>query len=198
MMIVGTGQRENSLTDINTDVIRRARQGDKDVIASLYEHHHVRVFQYLYYRVNNEQVAEDLTSEVFERMLRFISSYQPSRGAFQAWLYRIARNLVIDYYRSEKVRQTQPLPDNLVDEQPGPAAQVDLRLDSERLRRGLGYLTGDQCDVILMRFVAGMRISETAIALQKTENAVKGLQKRALITLKQYLSGTETGDVRRK
>ena len=177
------------MININTETIERAKQGDKDVIAALYERHYLSVFRYLFYRVGDRQFAEDLTSEVFERMLRFISNFQPPSASFQAWLFQIARNLSTDHFRKQGRKPVAvPLEENIVDRQPNPVSEVERKLDSERILQALDGLTEDQRDVILLRFVAGMPIAETAQALQKSEDAIKGLQRRALITLKEILA----------
>jgi len=177
------------MININTETIERAKQGDKDVIAALYERHHVSVFRYLYYRVGNRQVAEDLTSEVFERMLRFIGSFQPPSESFKAWLFQIARNLSTDHFRKlGRWPASISLEENIVDSSPNPVSEVERKLDSERLLQALSGLTEDQRDVILMRFVADMPIAETAHVLRKSEDAIKGLQRRGLITMKAILS----------
>jgi RNA polymerase sigma-70 factor, ECF subfamily len=174
---------------INTKTIERAKQGDKDVIAALYERHYLSVYRYLFYRVGNRQFAEDLTSEVFERMLRFISNFQPPSSSFQAWLFQIARNLSTDHFREQGRKPTEvSLEENLVDRGLNPVAEMERKLDSERLLQALDGLTEEQRDVILMRFVAGMPIAETAQVLRKSEDAIKGLQRRALTTLKKILS----------
>jgi len=177
------------MININTETIERAKQGDKDVIAALYERHYLSVFRYLFYRVGNRQFAEDLTSEVFERMLRFISNFQPPSTSFQAWLFQIARNLSTDHLREQGRKPLAvSLEENMVDSHPNPVSELERKLDSEQLLQALDGLTEDQREVILMRFIAGMPIAETAQALRKSENAIKGLQRRALITLKATLS----------
>jgi RNA polymerase sigma-70 factor (ECF subfamily) len=177
------------MININTEKIERAKQGDKEIIAALYEHNYLSVFRYLYYRVGNRQLAEDLTSEVFERMLRFIGGFHPPSDSFKAWLFQIARNLSTDHFRKMNIRPaTTSLEENIADNSANPGSELERTLDSERLLHSLSGLTEDQRDVILMRFIAGMPIAETAQALQKSEDAVKGLQRRALITLKTLLS----------
>jgi RNA polymerase sigma-70 factor (ECF subfamily) len=183
--------RENLRMDINTELIRRAQAGDNEVIAGLYDHYHRGVYRYIYYRVGDRQVAEDLTSEVFLRMLRFISGFHPPAASFQAWLFQIARNLAIDHYRKMGVRDHLPLDDDLAAGNPGLVGSIDQGLTSETLRQALEKLPSEQRDVILMRFVAGMPLAQVAKALHKSEDAIKGLQRRALITLRAVLKEWE-------
>jgi RNA polymerase sigma factor (sigma-70 family) len=81
------------MLEINTQLIRQAQQGDRMVIAELYRHYYLNLFHFLYYRVGDRQTAEDLTSEVFLRMLNFIGSFNPPSSTFGSWLFEIARNL---------------------------------------------------------------------------------------------------------
>lgn len=184
------------MLDVNTDLINRAQMGDLEVITALYEHYHLSVFRYLYYRVGDRHAAEDLTSEVFERMLRFIAGFKPPSASFQSWLFQIARNLATDYFRKKDVRNHLELEESMSVDQVGLDESVDHQLTSESLRRALFKLTDEQRDVILMRFVAGMPIAETASALSTTEDSVKGLQRRALISLRKILSEWEVSYVR--
>jgi RNA polymerase sigma-70 factor (ECF subfamily) len=141
--------------------------------------------------VSDRQAAEDLTSEVFVRMLRFIGNFKPPGSSFKAWLFQIARNLAIDHSRRMKVRNHLSLEEDLIDQTDDLDETVERRLNSETLAKALGKLTEEQRDVIIMRFVSGMPIAETANALHKSEDAVKGLQRRALIALRDILEDLE-------
>jgi RNA polymerase sigma-70 factor (ECF subfamily) len=171
----------NLMIDVNTEQIRRAQTGDAQVLSALYER---------YYR-GIRQIAEDLTSEVFLRMLRFIAGFHPPASMFQSWLFQIARNLAIDHYRKMSRREHLPLEERMA------AANVDLdrtvehNLTSESLLQALDRLTEDQRDVILMRFIAEMPLAQVARALHKSEDAVKGLQRRALLALRRILTEWE-------
>jgi RNA polymerase sigma-70 factor, ECF subfamily len=180
--------RENLMTfDVNTDLIKRAQQGDLETISRLYETYHLSVFRFLFYRVGDRAAAEDLTSEVFLRMLRFISGFNPPSASFQAWLFQIARNLAIDHHRRMSVRDHLPLKENLVEHGEQIDKTVERSLTNESLQAALAKLNDDQRDVILMRFIAGMPIAEVAKALHKSENSIKGLQRRALSALREVL-----------
>ena len=183
------------MIDVNTDLIKRAQQGDTEIIGDLYNRFHVSIFRYLYYRVGDRQVAEDLTSEVFERMLRFIGGFRPPSDSFQAWLFQIARNLTTDYFRKQSVRNHVALRENLVANEEDIDMNIERTLTSESLRNALNQLNEDQRDVIIMRFVAGMAIADVAQALHKSEDSVKGLQRRALIGLRQTLTDWEVSYV---
>jgi RNA polymerase sigma-70 factor, ECF subfamily len=173
------------------EFITRAQKGDAQVIGMLYEQYRTGIFRYLYYRVGDQQTAEDLTSEVFVRMLRFLPAYRPQNVAFQAWLFQIARNLAIDHHRQMLVRNPVRLEEDLIAGNDDPAVATEHGLTSQSLRKALSRLTDEQRDVIVMRFVSAMPIAEVAQALHKSEAAIKGLQRRALVALRQTLEEWE-------
>jgi len=179
------------MTEIDTEMIRRAQAGDTEKISELYQRFNLPVFRYLYYRVGDTQIAEDLTSEVFLRMLRFIGGFEPPSTSFQAWLFQIARNLANDHFRKAGARPLMPLDENMKAAHEDLDMSTDRSLTSEKLRRAMDKLTEDQRDVIVLRFVAQMPIAEVAQTLNKSEDAVKGLQRRSLLALRDLLSEME-------
>lgn len=176
------------LDDINSELISRAKNGDAVVIGALYERFRLSIFRYLYYRLGDQQMAEDLTSEVFLRMIRSLPGLNPKSVSFQAWLFRIARNLAIDHYRKMSIRDHVQLDEDVISRDEDIDTSLDKNLTSERLRRALSRLNPDQRDVIVLRFVADMPITQVAQALHKSEDSVKGLQRRGLSTLRQILA----------
>ena len=182
------------LETITPDVIAQAQKGNASVIAELYEHYRVSVFRYFYYRVGDIQAAEDLTQEVFVRLLRALGSYQVSNVSFDAWVFQIARNLAIDYYRKSQGRSEVAL-----ESVQAVLADTDQagehRLNSTLLRQALEQINEAQRDVIVLRFVNGLPINQVAQALHKSEDAVKGLQRRALSALREILTSWEVEDV---
>ncbi len=175
------------MPDVNTELINRAQDGDEAMIAALYEHFNSGVFRYLYYRVGERQTAEDLTSEVFVRMLRFISGFHPPSSTFQAWLFQIARNVANDHFRKVGSHPMSELSEAIPSGNLSVDETVDHQLTTDRLRQAVLLLNESQRDVIVLRFISGMPIADVAQALNKTEDAVKGLQRRALMTLRSIL-----------
>ena len=175
-----------------TQIVIRAQQGDTEAVGELYECHRLNIYRYLFYRTGDNEIAEDLTSEVFLRMIRALSGYRVQNVAFQAWLFQIARNLLNDHYRRSSVRNHVQLEENLMEDPTQPRSRpVESRLTSVLLRQALEKLSIDQRDVIILRFVSGMPIAQVAQALDKTEDAVKGLQRRALTSLRDVLTEWE-------
>ena len=166
-------------------------------MTTLYEHYHAGIFRYLYYRVGDRQTAEDLTSEVFLRMIRNLGGYrlQGSSAPFQAWLFQIAHNLATDHFRRTSNHPQVTLAEHLASADPEPDAGVERRLTHEHLRLALSRLNEDQRDVVVLRFVVGLPITEVAHTLHKSDDAVKGLQRRGLSALRDFLSDLEASYV---
>jgi len=185
------------LTTIDTNTILGAQAGRPDQVTTLYEHYHAGIFRYLYYRVGDRQTAEDLTSEVFLRMIRNLGGYrlQGSSAPFQAWLFQIAHNLATDHFRRTSNHPQVTLAESLAAVDPEPDAGIERRLTHEHLRLALSRLNEDQRDVVVLRFVVGLPITEVAHTLHKSEDAVKGLQRRGLSALKDILSDLEVSYV---
>ena len=178
------------------DIAQRAAQRDPDAFTQVYDEHVDTVYRYIYFKVSDGGVAEDLTSEVFVKAWERIDRFQWRNVPLQNWLLRIARNIVIDYYRSRPRRLTSPL-DELGDSQSDePTPEEHLARDSEHdaLRRGLAQLPDDQRDVLILRFVEGYSHREVADALEKSVVAVRQIQVRGLRALQSLMSedGTET------
>lgn len=182
------------LEAITPEVITRAKNGDADVITTLFKRYRLSVFRYLYYRVGNVQAAEDLTSEVFLRMLYALDGYRSQGVPFDAWLFRIARNLAIDYHRKQQRQPQVPLQEYLVAEDQDVAASVEDNLTSAHLVQALEQLSDIQRDVIVLRFVSSLPIAQVAQTLHKSEDSIKGLQRRALSALREILSDGEVHD----
>ncbi len=170
-------------------LVARAQGGDLEAIGELYDQHHVSVLKYTWSRVADRETAEDLTGEVFLRMVRALPKYRRTKIPFRAWLYRIARNLVIDHYRSQSDRNTVPLEVAEAASNKGdPAKAMDQALEMEQLHGVLASLKPLQRDVVVLRFLVGLSIRETAGVLRKSEASVKAMQHRGLIELREALS----------
>ncbi len=153
--------------------------------------HFDRIYAYIYRKTGDRQAAEDLTSETFMKALANIKRYRYTGQPFAAWLYRIASNLVTDYYRARKPTSSldeglQMVATGITPEEA--AVAVD---DQQAVVRAIQTLSPDQQDVVLMRFSGDMKLKDIADALGKTEGAVKALMFRALGSLKGKL--TESG-----
>lgn len=150
------------------------------------------MYRYVYYRVRNDADAEDLVSDVFMRALKAIPRYEP-RVAFLAWLYRIARNAVID--RARRARTQISFEDALahpgVDHVVEPEATILALSDKHAVRDALAKLTPLQQEVIVLRFVEGFSTQEIAGLVGKREGTVRGIQFRALEALRTLIPSRE-------
>lgn len=167
--------------------IARARQGDPEAIAALYRHYADGIYRYLFYRLGDAEMAEDLTADVFLKMIEDLPRYEERGLPFGAWLFRIARARLVDHWRRQHRHPTAALEDT----ETGPYVTREVPEDaidaSEMIERALRVLTPEQREVITLRFLVGMSLEEVARAMGKTVGAVKALQHRALGTLARYL-----------
>ena len=172
------------------ELIARARRFDRDAISQLYRMHAESIYKYVYARVTHVQTAEDITSEVFLRALEGLDSFEYRGVPFSAWLYRIARDRVVDHYRKHARRPaTVVLEEDTVASGAEPDRLVMQGLEEAHLREALESLTEDQRLVIVMRFLERQPIAEVARRLGKTDTSVKALQRRALGALSRVLGG---------
>ena len=178
--------------DEDRNLALRAGKGDAAAFAALYDRYVEAVYRYVFYRVRNDADAEDLVSDVFMRALRAIPRYEP-RVAFLAWLYRIARNAVID--RARRSRTQISFEDALahpgVDQVVEPDASILALSDKVAVRGALAKLTPLQQEVIVLRFVEGYSTHEIAGLVGKREGTVRGIQFRALEALRALIPSRE-------
>jgi RNA polymerase sigma-70 factor (ECF subfamily) len=164
-------------------LVLRAKSGDPNAFATLYDGYVERIYRFIYFRVADEQTAEDLTSQVFAKAWENLGRYKPGGAPFIAWLYTIARNAVIDHYRTQK--ETVALDEivSLSADVPAPDEEVELQFETESLRSAMRNLTEEQQQVLVLKFIAGMTTDEVADQLGKRAGAVRALQMRALQAL---------------
>lgn len=177
----------------DVDLVKRAQDGDVNAFGELYDFHHKRIFRYIWGRVRDEQVTEDLTGEVFTRMVVSLPGYRVTDVPFLAWLCRIAHNLVVDHYRKGDCRVLVPLDhaEGLSMERSDPATIIEDRLTVERVKGALARLDSSQQEVVVLRFLTGLSLKEAALTLGKTVAAVKSLQHRGLAALRLALAERE-------
>lgn len=168
--------------------VRRAARGDEESAALLFDHYHPRLYRYALARLGATQDAEDVAAETFARVLRDLDRFRWRGAGFDAWLFRIAHNLVMDHFRHaqreapEDTTQTEE-----IDVRTPETTLLESELSSE-VTEMLMHLSPEQKDVIALRFAAGLDTKETAAAMKKKVNAVRQLQFRALETLRQRMS----------
>jgi RNA polymerase sigma-70 factor (ECF subfamily) len=173
--------------DQESALLERVKAYDQEAIAEVYDRYSQRIYNYLYHRLGNANLAEDLTATVFVRMLEAVRSSKAWRTSFSGWLYRIAHNLVVDHFRSGLQSRNVPLDDWSIMSDEHPADSAEESIAHERLRGAIGRLTEDQGVVITLKFLEGMSNSEVAVLVGKTEGAVKSLQFRGLAALRRII-----------
>jgi RNA polymerase sigma-70 factor (ECF subfamily) len=164
------------------ELVRRAQAGDAEGFGELYDRYVDVVFRYLFHKVGDRTTAEDFTSETFVRALRRIDSLTFQGRDVGAWLVTIARNIVLDHVKSSRHRLEVPTADMRDADRAtaGPEETVLQRLADAELMAGVAQLSDDQRECLLLRFVQGLSVAETAAAMGKKDGAVKALQHRAV------------------
>lgn len=201
------GQQE---LDPEADLVRRAKARSQEAWTEIYERSHPKLFRYVMARVGDRDLAEDLTATVFLEALKSIDSYTSRGRPLLAWLYRIARNVVNYHHRSRSRKESSQAllvaptrvlsqflsarrlsnlstsgmpPTGEASEAADPASIVE-RWD---LREAIGHLSGDQREVVVLRYFVGLTTPEVARVLGKHERAVYSLQTRAIKSLRRHL-----------
>jgi RNA polymerase sigma-70 factor (ECF subfamily) len=166
-------------------LVELARKGDAEAFGLLYDHYQGSVYRFLFYRTRSSTLAEDLTSETFFRALRSMQGFRWQGKDFGAWLMTIARNLATDHFKAGRTRLELTTEDMGLhdDETEGPETTVLASLTNELLLKALTELPAEQKDCLIMRFLQGMSIAETADVLGRSEGAVKQLQLRGVRNL---------------
>ena len=166
-------------------LVELARQGDAEAFGLLYDHYQASVYRFLFYRTRSQVLAEDLASETFFRALRSMTNFRWQGKDFGAWLMTIARNLATDHFKAGRTRLEMTTEDmgQHDDATEGPESAVLASLTNEILMQALTELPDEQRDCLVMRFLQGMSIAETAAVLGRSDGAVKQLQLRGVRNL---------------
>jgi RNA polymerase sigma-70 factor (ECF subfamily) len=169
-------------------VIKRAIKGEASAFGQLYDHYQPQIYRFIMIKVGHREEAEDLTHQVFLSAWQNVHSYKHRGFPFSSWLYRIARNQVIDFYRTKKPAETI----DELDEEHVPVSEtleivIDRNLVMEDIFGAIAKLKQDYQDVIVLRFVEEYSLKETAEVMEKSEGAVKLIQHRAIRQLKTLL-----------
>ena len=169
-------------------LIRRAQQRDQVALTQLYEENFDRIYRYIVLKIGDRTEAEDMTQQVFLNALKSISSYRWKGMPFSAWLFRIAHNQVVDYFRKKSKRATVPLEESLAAGNSDPEQAAERKVEIEQLALATKELTKAQQEVISLRFAGELSIAEVAKAMGRSEGAVKALQHSAIVALRRALS----------
>ncbi|HLB26682.1 MAG TPA: sigma-70 family RNA polymerase sigma factor [Dehalococcoidia bacterium] len=169
-------------------LVQRAQSLEESALASLYTTYYPRVYNYAFLHLGDVQAAEDLASEVMLKLLESIRKYQFRGMPFSAWVFRIARNKLIDLHRRRRRRGEVDLTEPLASMQISPQVLAERALDRGQIHLALKYLTDEQRQVIVLKFIEGFDNGSIARILGRSEGAVKSLQHRALHSLRRIMT----------
>lgn len=167
-------------------LVAQSQQGDQDAFAALYRNYVQAIYRYCFFRVQDNDHAEDLTADVFLKAVDGLPRYNERGLPFGAWLFRIAHDRVIDFYRKTGRRPVTELTEDFVGEDPSPDLSIEIAESHDRLYEAISHLTDEQQAVIQFRFMENWSLEDTGRMMNKSANAIKALQHRALQSLQRY------------
>lgn len=176
------------------ELVKQAQTGNNTAVGELYDRHRQRIFRYIQAKIRHTEVAQDLTGEVFLRMVDHLADFQPMGVPFSAWLYRIANNIIIKHGQKEDRQPMVPLGHaHLASTSDNPASIVEKQLQLETVLAGLENIDISQREVLILRFIVGLSLQETAETLQKSVANIKTLQHRGVLALQAALLSEKQG-----
>ncbi len=185
---------KSSMTEKKTrqderELVHRAAGGDADAFGDLYMRYLDDIYQYVFYRVGGKEKAEDLTERVFLKAWEGIEGYEYGEYPFSSWLYRIAHNAVVDYYRTKKDEASlESVSFRLADETVGPEERLINEAEGTFLREALAQLSEEKQQLLVLRFVQELPHAQVAEILGKSEGACRVMQHRALEALNELMT----------
>ena len=168
-------------------LVAAAKAGDNEAFGAIFDAYHDAVYRYVASRVGRPSDAEDLTQLVFVKALEALPRYEARGIPFGGWLFRLARNTVIDHLRTRREHVELEALAERPDESPGPEEVAATRQEVEAVGAALAELTDEQRDAIALRFFAGLSAREAAVAMGKQEGTIRGLQFRGIAALRRRL-----------
>jgi RNA polymerase sigma-70 factor (ECF subfamily) len=168
-------------------LVAQAQGGDTVAFGQVFDHYQEPVYRYIASRVYRPSDAEDLTQLVFVKALEALPRYESRGVPFGGWLFRLARNSVIDFVRTRHEHADLEVIQERAGEDRGPEEVAQLREDVEAVSRALAQLTDEQREAVALRFFAGLSAREAAEAMGKQEGTVRGLQFRAIAALRRQM-----------
>jgi len=170
-------------------LVRRAKEHDEAALTQLYEENFDKIYRYIVLKIGDRTEAEDMTQQVFLKAFKSISGYRSKGSPFSSWLFRIAHNQIVDYWRKKSKRATVPLEETRVgSSNNNPSSDVERKMDIEGLVAATKRLTNMQREVISLRFAGGFSVAEVAKSMGKSEGAIKALQHSAVVSLRKILA----------
>jgi RNA polymerase sigma-70 factor (ECF subfamily) len=168
-------------------LVQEARAGDAWAFGLLFDHYHLPVYRYIASRVHRPSDAEDLTQLVFVKALEALPRYESRGIPFGGWLFRLARNCVIDHVRTRHDHLDLETAGDQAGRDAGPDEVTVARQEMDEVAVALAALTDEQREAIALRFFAGLSAREAAAVMGKQEGTIRGLQFRAIATMRRQL-----------
>src|SRR5215213_3011518 len=168
-------------------LVAEAKAGDAEAFGAIFDAYVGPIHRFIASRVNRPSDAEDLTQLVFVKALEALPRYETRGIPFGGWLFRLARNAIIDQIRTRKDHLSLLAATTRATEDGGPEASAAQREDLEKVAQALTELTDDQREVIELRFFAGLTVAEAATAMGRQDGTIRGLQFRAIAALRRSL-----------
>lgn len=175
-----TAEAENRKTD--------RREENKAQLVSLYDEYYDKIAHYVYVRIGDKAEAEDIASEVFLKALESLKKYEERGVPMQAWLFKIAHNLVVDHLRKVTKYKIVPIETVEIKSEADPQSSAEMNIELQRVTKVMGQLTEDQAEVLRLRFFGGLKSWEAGNIMGKSEGAVREMQRAALEKLRQLLN----------
>jgi RNA polymerase sigma-70 factor, ECF subfamily len=169
------------------DLVKRAQEYEEEAIESLYQTYYPKIYNYAFLQMGDVRAAEDLASDVMLKMIESINKYHFRGLPFGAWVFRIARNRLIDLHRRRRRRGEVDLSETLSSALANPQALAERALERGQIQIALKHLTDEQRQVITLKFIQGFDNSSVGEIMQRSEGAIKSLQHRALGSLRRLL-----------
>ncbi|MBT3389304.1 MAG: sigma-70 family RNA polymerase sigma factor [Chloroflexi bacterium] len=190
--------KNDQRVQLDAQLVKRAKHGDSDAFGELHDYYVDAIYNFLASRTSDPLDAEDLTGEVFLRAWRSLKNYRQKGYPFSAYLFRIARNLLIDHYRQSQ-RQDEDTVEaedigSLRGAEKSPDAIIVIKQEHQQLKQYLDNIREDYRDVLVLRFLSGLSPDETAKVMQRSSGAVRVLQHRALAALRKQLGSSNGRD----
>jgi len=170
-------------------LVRRAKERDEAALTQLYEGNFDKIYRYIVLKIGDRTEAEDMTQQVFLKAFKSISGYQSKGSPFSSWLFRIAHNQIVDYWRKKSKRPTVPLEETLIgSSHSNQSSDVERKMEIEQLVAATRGLTEMQREVISLRFAGGLPVAQVARIMGKSEGAIKALQHSAVVSLRRIMA----------
>lgn len=169
-------------------LVKKAKDGEVEAFGLLYDHYLPKIYRFVLLKVSHREEAEDLTHQVFLKAWENINQYNFKGYSFGAWLYRIARNTTIDYYRNNRSETSIEKANEIAIEGISLGGVVDKKMEWESLIKSIRRLKEIEQEVLIMRFVEDLSLKEIAETINKSEGAAKLIQHRAVNKLKKIVN----------